>query len=58
MLTLDTRYRLVPSFGADAIRRFTSNPSDMKKLATCDFEDLLQVCGSSIRLPSGLFVMA
>ncbi|KAF8154662.1 hypothetical protein B0H34DRAFT_631042, partial [Crassisporium funariophilum] len=35
------RYRQVPTFGR-AIRRFTSNASGMKKLAGCDFEDLLQ----------------
>jgi hypothetical protein len=37
------RYRLVPTFGRDTIRRFASNASAMKKLAARDFEDLLQV---------------
>jgi hypothetical protein len=31
-------------FGRDTIRRFSSNVSEMKKLAARDFEDLLQVC--------------
>ncbi|RXW19475.1 hypothetical protein EST38_g6369 [Candolleomyces aberdarensis] len=39
---LDVRYRSMPTFGADTIRRFTSNASEMKQLAARDFEDLLQ----------------
>ncbi|KXN87761.1 hypothetical protein AN958_08173 [Leucoagaricus sp. SymC.cos] len=39
---LNERYRLVPTFGAGTIQRFSSNPSEMKKLAGRDFEDLLQ----------------
>jgi hypothetical protein len=38
------RYRQVPTFGRDTIRRFSTNASAMKKLAGRDFEDLLQ-CG-------------
>jgi len=37
------RYRQVPTFGRDTIRRFHENASAMKKLAARDFEDLLQV---------------
>jgi len=37
------RYRLVPTFGRDTIRRFSTNASAMEKLAGRDFEDLLQV---------------
>jgi hypothetical protein len=37
-----TRYRQVPTFGRDTIRRFSTNASAMKKLAGRDFEDLLQ----------------
>jgi len=37
-------YREVPSFGRDTIRRFSSNCSEMKKMAAHDFENLLQVC--------------
>ena len=37
------RYRQIPSFGQDTIRRFHKNASAMKKLGACDFEDLLQV---------------
>jgi len=41
---LNERYRQVPPFGNGVIRRFTGNPSAMRKLAARDFEDLLQVC--------------
>jgi hypothetical protein len=40
---LNKQYRQVPTFGRGVIRRFTGNPSAMRKLATRDFEDLLQV---------------
>ncbi|EAU83872.2 hypothetical protein CC1G_09541 [Coprinopsis cinerea okayama7 len=39
---LDRRYRLVPTFGVDTIRRFRNNISEMKQLAARDFEDMLQ----------------
>ncbi|KAH9932168.1 hypothetical protein B0H21DRAFT_867145 [Amylocystis lapponica] len=39
---LNRRYRQVPTFGRDTIRRFNNNASGMKKLAARDFEDLLQ----------------
>jgi hypothetical protein len=38
-----TRYREIPTFGRDTIRKFKQNASGMKKLAARDFEDLLQV---------------
>jgi hypothetical protein len=37
------RFRQIPTFGRDTIRRFSNNASAMKKLAARDFEDLLQV---------------
>lgn len=37
------RYREIPAFGRDAIRRFSANCSEMKKMAARDFENLLQV---------------
>jgi hypothetical protein len=37
------RYRQMPLFSQATIRKFTNNVSEMKKLATHDFEDLLQV---------------
>lgn len=40
---LNERFRQVPSFSCDTIRRFSNNVSEMKKLAARDFEDLLQV---------------
>ncbi|CAK5267103.1 unnamed protein product [Mycena citricolor] len=50
--TLDSRYRQMPRFGRDTIRRFFTNPSEMKKLGARDFEDLLQC---AIPAFSGLF---
>ena len=40
---LDRRYRAVPTFGNDTIRKFASNTSEMKRMAARDFEDVLQV---------------
>ena len=40
---LDRRYRMVPTFGSDTIRKFASNTSEMKRMAARDFEDVLQV---------------
>jgi len=37
------RFRLVPTFGHDTIRKFSSNVSGLTKLAARDFEDILQV---------------
>jgi hypothetical protein len=37
------RYRGVPTFGSQTIRSFSTNASEMKKLAARDYEDLLQV---------------
>jgi hypothetical protein len=42
------RYRQVPPFGSHTIRRFTSNCSELKKLAAWDYEDLLQVYNRTI----------
>ena len=42
-----TRYRQIPSFGRDTIRRFAANCSEMKKMAARDFENLLQVRSSA-----------
>ncbi|KAF7969066.1 hypothetical protein HWV62_28417 [Athelia sp. TMB] len=38
------RFRMVPSFGRDTIRRFVNDVSDLKQLAARDYEDLLQCC--------------
>jgi hypothetical protein len=43
ILIFPLSFRQVPTFGRDTIRRFSSNVSEMKKLAARDFEDLLQV---------------
>ncbi|KAG6905803.1 hypothetical protein DXG01_000659 [Tephrocybe rancida] len=39
---LDRRFRAVPTFGRDTIRRFTTNASELKKMAAHNYEDLLQ----------------
>jgi len=46
------RFRQVPTFGLDTIRKFSNNVSAMKKLAARDFEDILQVCLQPMRLCS------
>ena len=38
-----SRYRQIPTFGRDTIRKFDANVSAMKRLAARDWEDLLQV---------------
>ena len=40
---LDHHYRMVPTFGGDTIHKFASNTSEMKRMAACNFEDVLQV---------------
>ncbi|KIK35174.1 hypothetical protein CY34DRAFT_56217, partial [Suillus luteus UH-Slu-Lm8-n1] len=39
---LDQRYRQTPTFGPATIRKFSTNSSEMKRLAARNFEDLLQ----------------
>ncbi|KAH6881005.1 hypothetical protein BKA70DRAFT_1342256 [Coprinopsis sp. MPI-PUGE-AT-0042] len=39
---LDERYRHIPSFGRDTIRKFSKNASECKRRAARDYEDLLQ----------------
>ncbi|KAI0357196.1 hypothetical protein OH77DRAFT_141434 [Trametes cingulata] len=39
---LNSRFRQVPVFGRDTIRRFSDNVSEMKQMAARDFEDALQ----------------
>ncbi|KJA26291.1 hypothetical protein HYPSUDRAFT_133110, partial [Hypholoma sublateritium FD-334 SS-4] len=39
---LDSRFRAIPTFGRDTIRRFTNNVSELKKLGARDYENLLQ----------------
>jgi hypothetical protein len=40
---MSVRYRQVPRFGKDGVRKFSANSSEMKRMAAHDFEDLLQV---------------
>ncbi|KIK92915.1 hypothetical protein PAXRUDRAFT_790802 [Paxillus rubicundulus Ve08.2h10] len=49
---LDARFRQIPSFGRGTIRKFSSNTSEMKRLAARDFEDILQC---TIPVVEGLF---
>ncbi|KAI0310371.1 hypothetical protein OF83DRAFT_1070654, partial [Amylostereum chailletii] len=41
---LDRRYRVIPVFGSDTIRKFSKNVSNLKQLAARNYENLLQVC--------------
>lgn len=43
ILSLICRYRAIPSFGRDTIRRFADNCSEMKRMAAHNYENLLQV---------------
>ncbi|KAH6901548.1 hypothetical protein BKA70DRAFT_1108581 [Coprinopsis sp. MPI-PUGE-AT-0042] len=42
MLNLPRRYRQMPAFGSDAVRKFSSNASEQKRLGARDYENLLQ----------------
>lgn len=37
------RFRLIPTFGRDTIRKFSGDVSGMKKMSARHFEDILQV---------------
>ncbi|RDB29792.1 hypothetical protein Hypma_014062 [Hypsizygus marmoreus] len=39
---LDKRFRQIPTFGRDTIRRFSSNVSELKQMAARNYEDFLQ----------------
>jgi hypothetical protein len=38
------RFREIPPFGIDGIRKITSNRSELKKMTAHDYEDMLLVC--------------
>ncbi|KZT71629.1 hypothetical protein DAEQUDRAFT_665724 [Daedalea quercina L-15889] len=40
---MNQRFRMVPTFGRNTIRRFSRNVSGLKQMAGRDFEDILQV---------------
>ncbi|KAF8956820.1 hypothetical protein BDZ97DRAFT_1763402 [Flammula alnicola] len=42
IIKLDRRFRNVPTFGRDSIRRFTNSVSELKKLGARDYENILQ----------------
>jgi hypothetical protein len=39
------RFREIPPFGTDGIRKITSNRSELKKMTAHDYEDMLLVGG-------------
>lgn len=43
VVEMNSRYKQVPPFGRDTIRRILYNVSELPKLAARDYEDLLQV---------------
>ena len=43
ILMAHLRFREIPSFGCDGIRKTTSNRSELKKMTAHDYEDMLQV---------------
>lgn len=57
VIIITYRFREVPTFGRDTIRRFSSNAAAMKKLAARDFEDLLQVSLHEITSPRPVLTM-
>lgn len=38
------RFREIPLFGIDGIRKITSNRSELKKMTAHEYEDMLLVC--------------
>jgi hypothetical protein len=38
------RFREIPPFGVDGIRKITSNRSELKKMTAHEYEDMLLVC--------------
>jgi hypothetical protein len=38
------RFREIPPFGIDGIRKITSNRSELKKMTAHEYEDMLLVC--------------
>jgi len=42
------RFREIPPFGTDGIRKITSNRSELKKMTAHDYEDMLLVGGVPI----------
>lgn len=44
LYSLTCRFRRMPTFGRDTIRKFTNNVAGQKQMAARDYEDILQVC--------------
>lgn len=50
LTSVESRYYQISTFGRGTIRHFPSKVSEMKKLAARDFEDILQVCITYIKV--------
>jgi hypothetical protein len=44
-----SRFRQLPTFGRDSIRKFSNNVSELKKLGARDYENILQVSTGLLR---------
>jgi len=42
ILMICPRFREIPAFGRDGVRKITSNRSELKKMTAHDYEDMLQ----------------
>ncbi|KAF8241066.1 hypothetical protein L208DRAFT_1087183, partial [Tricholoma matsutake] len=42
-IDISIRFREIPPFGIDGIRKIRSNQSELKKMTAHDYEDMLQV---------------
>lgn len=52
------RFRRIPTFGKDTIRKFANNVSETKQLAARDYEDILQVHVVFVVVPMILILMS
>jgi hypothetical protein len=43
-IDISIRFREIPPFGVDGIRKIMLNQSELKKMTAHDYEDILQVC--------------
>ena len=53
LLLMVLRFRQVPTFGCDTIRSFGGSVSALKKLATRDFEDIIQASSHYVVMTGG-----
>ena len=43
VISLISRFRLIPPFRVDGVRKITTNRSELKRMTAHDFEDMLLV---------------